>query len=169
MGDLYGTCSVSTCDRSPVARSLCLPHYKRWQRHGTPEAGMDSDPWLRFLNRRTITDDGCWVISGADRRTGYAKIKVDGTAHRAHRWAYERLVGPIPDGLVLDHLCRNRACANPDHMEPVTFRENVLRGEGPTAANARKTECPVGHSLADPYIVPSTGSRMCRICIKERG
>src|SRR5690606_27636904 len=88
---------------------------------------------------------------------------------RAHVASYELHVGPVPDGLVLDHLCRNRACINPSHMEPVPNRVNVLRGEGPTAVNARKTHCVNGHefSAENTHIRP-TGWRECKTCKRRQ-
>ena len=126
------------------------------------------DPLTRLLARRTITDDGCWIISGANPKSGYAFLEVDSQRLRAHRFMYEVLVGPIPEGLSLDHLCRRRACANPEHLEPVTHAENVLRGVSFAAANAAKEACERGHSLKDAYIVPSSGKRQCRECVRIR-
>lgn len=84
--------------------------------------------------------------------------------------SHELHKGPIPEGLVIDHLCRNRGCVNPDHLEAVTQRENILRGEGLAAANARKTHCPKGHPYSGEnlYVVPSSGRRQCRICADAR-
>lgn len=85
-----------------------------------------------------------------------------------HRVAWETLRGPIPDGMQLDHLCRQRACWNPDHLEPVSPRENVLRGVGITAMNAKKTHCPQGHPYDDANTgITSTGKRRCRACGRE--
>jgi hypothetical protein len=87
----------------------------------------------------------------------------------AHRFAYQMLVGPIPEGLTLDHLCRNTGCCNPEHLEAVTHRDNVLRGVSFAAVNAVKTECPRGHPYdsENTYIVPSTGGRLCRLCQRD--
>jgi hypothetical protein len=83
----------------------------------------------------------------------------------AHRWSWEKVNGSVPDDLHIDHLCRNRACVNPAHLEPVTRRENILRGVGITAQNARKTHCKNGHEFteANTYIRPG-GHRGCREC-----
>lgn len=93
---------------------------------------------------------GCWSWLGPLNHQGYGLFYVTRggrrVAHRVHRIAWELLRSLIPDGLTLDHLCRNRGCVNPDHLEPVTSRENVRRGIGPTAINRRKTHCPQGHA-----------------------
>lgn len=92
--------------------------------------------------------DECWGWLAHRNPKGYGRFSVTRTHHvQAHRFAYEQEVGPIPTGLTLDHLCRNRGCVNPAHLEPVTNRENVLRGETLPALNIRKTRCPNGHVL----------------------
>lgn len=113
------------------------------------------------------TDD-CWNWTGSRTASGYGRLKVAGKMRRAHRLTYELLVGPIPEGLVLDHLCRNRLCVRPTHLEPVTERENILRGEGWAALNARKTHCERGHELSpDNTYVDPRGGRICRTCSHE--
>ncbi len=106
----------------------------------------------------------CWLWL-ASTSNGYGQISVDGHDRQAHRVAYEMLVGPIPQGLQLDHLCRTQICVNPEHTEPVTQRVNILRGVGITAQAALKTECPQGHPYdeANTYVAPD-GARACRIC-----
>jgi hypothetical protein len=110
----------------------------------------------------------CWPWLGVTNFDGYGYFRRDGRTVMAHRYAYELEAGPIPEGLEPDHLCRNRACCNPAHMEPVTHRENVLRGEGTAAVNARKTHCPREHELSgDNLYVNPSGHRRCRTCQRE--
>src|SRR5262245_23865205 len=89
--------------------------------------------------------DACWSVEGSGNGKGYRQVQWDGRLRYAHRVTYEILRGPIPAGLTLDHLCRNRGCCNPWHTEPVPNRVNVLRGQGHTARNARRTHCTHGH------------------------
>lgn len=97
--------------------------------------------------------DLCWTWIGGTFTEGYGAFSpAAGRRVRAHRYAYELVVGPIPEGLVLDHLCRNILCVNPAHLEPVTSGENVLRGEGPPAKRARQTHCKRGHPLSGPNL-----------------
>lgn len=100
-------------------------------------------PIERFWVKFTRDPSGCWVWTAAvDKVTGYGKFHVASeTMGYAHRFAYETLVGPIPDGLDIDHLCRNRACVNPAHLEPVTRQVNLLRGETLAAAHAGDRDC----------------------------
>ena len=116
--------------------------------------------------------NGCFVWSGGLVH-GYGQFKTGGVQYIAHRWIYLQTRGPIQDGLQLDHLCRNRACVNPDHMEPVTNRENVLRGVGIPAINAKKTHCKNGHPFEGDniYVRVRPGARSgreCRTCKNEK-
>lgn len=109
---------------------------------------------------------GCWLWVGALKSDGYGSV-WEGARRTvgAHRLVYELLRGPIPVGLSLDHLCRVPSCVNPDHLEPVTHRVNVLRGASLQALNARKTHCPNGH----PYDARDRGGgRRCATCTRER-
>jgi hypothetical protein len=112
---------------------------------------------------------GCWEWTGT-RTKGYGKFQAESRRTvSAHRFAYELLVGVIPDGLTLDHLCRNRSCVNPEHLEPVTIGENVRRGYGFSGINARKTHCPEGHPLVPENLASSTkGWRACMTCKREQ-
>lgn len=116
----------------------------------------------------------CWLWMGGLNTGGYGRFTLDGRRQRAHRVAYALLVAPVPSGLELDHLCRVRHCVNPDHLEPVTRRENLLRGAGPAQAGyrqKRKTHCPQGH----PYDESNTfvwaarpSERSCIECNRVR-
>lgn len=109
---------------------------------------------------------GCWLWTSVLHRDGYGLIYISGKRLRAHRVAYEAFVGSIPDGLHLDHKCRTRCCVNPDHLEPVTPRENWRRGAAPSAVASRRTHCPNGHPYEGNNVVlrAATGWRRCREC-----
>lgn len=135
------TCSVEDCDRDVRCRSLCALHYRRWQRHGDPlvkktGGGRPALSWQALLTRVVWTAEGCWEWQGC-LNAGYGVIGRNGTTHRVHRIVYSRLVAQPPVGLDLDHLCRNRKCCNPLHLEPVTRAENLRRGAGPEVTRQR--------------------------------
>ena len=115
---------------------------------------------------------GCWLWLGP-LGDGYGRW-WDGKKHwPAHRFLWERINGPVPDGMEMDHLCRLRSCVNPDHVEAVTSRQNTLRGFGFCAVNARKTHCVKGHDLTDApvYVRKRDGRkwRSCMVCNRARG
>jgi hypothetical protein len=124
----------------------------------------------RFWTRVDRNTGGCWAWLGPKNPTsGYGTVKASGKSTYAHRVAYTLTHGPIPDGLVIDHLCRNPVCVNPDHLEVVTHRENVLRGIGPAARNARKTHCKHGHPFDEGNTyTDKRGQRHCRSCARGR-
>lgn len=109
----------------------------------------------------------CWNWVGNKTAGGYGQFVIrHGKLVYAHRYAYEALRGPIPATLQIDHLCRVRACVNPWHMEPVTNRENMLRGEAPTAKTWRSNACRRGHAFDEQNTVRYQGTRHCRTCIR---
>ena len=117
-----------------------------------------NDPRLPdlFWRKVEVADDGCWNWSAHRDKDGYGVWRHPGRhelGRRAHRISYSVLVEEIPKGLQIDHRCRNRACVNPGHLEPVTHRVNVDRGENYVAANRAKTHCPQGHELAGDNLV----------------
>lgn len=112
--------------------------------------------------------DNCWEWSGS-RRGGYGLFWLDGANRSAHRVSYELAGRAIPSGLVLDHLCRNRACVNPAHLEVVDQRTNIIRGVSPSAVNAAATYCLRGHELTDENTYSSGNNRNCVACSRIRG
>jgi hypothetical protein len=129
---------------------------------------IDRGVRTKLLERSIQADNGCWEWTGAKIPNGYGSIRSKTGQLLAHRVAYEIFVGPIPDGMSIDHLCRNRACVSAEHLEPVTTRENVLRGVGLTARNAVKTHCLRGHEFTPENTYwtknPSGPGRECRTC-----
>src|SRR3990167_1195949 len=115
------------------------------------------------------SDSACWNWTGTLTKTGYGHFSVaPGRLVYSHRVAYEILVAPAPVGFEqLDHLCRNRACCNPKHMEAVSLRVNVLRGISVSATNSAKTHCPAGHDLAGDnlYLKPRPNGKFARVCL----
>jgi len=110
----------------------------------------------------------CWIwLAAKGKKDGYGKVKIKGKMVQAHRATYEDVKGPIPEGLTLDHLCRNRACVNYDHTEPVTLWQNTLRSTNFVAENSRKALCIRGHELTPDNCYSShlaRGERQCKAC-----
>lgn len=122
-----------------------------------------------FWSKVEKTESGCWLWVGKVDKDGYGTIHY-GKYRRAHRLSYELLKGNIPEGLVIDHLCRNRACVNPTHLEPVTNHENLMRGSTIAANNLQKTHCRNGHLLAGDNLdrgKQNKGWRLCKTCRRE--
>jgi hypothetical protein len=132
---------------------------------------VDASTLARFEAKVAVDmETGCWLwLAARSGNNGYGAFRLsDGRRGYAHRVSYEHFVGPIPDGLQIDHLCRNRACCNPAHLEAVTQAENVLRGRGFAAVNARKTRCPSGHLYDETNTCHSGRSRYCRACARDK-
>ena len=134
-------------------------------------------PLMERLERNYVPEPntGCWLWHGAANEWGYGHVCVRGAVGDkgrnigAHRLMYEQTRGPIPGGMHLDHLCRTPACINPDHLEPVTPRENTMRSPiAPAALNIRKTHCPAGHPYNDVNTnTDPSGRRRCRACRRD--
>jgi len=123
----------------------------------------------RFLTKYSIdSTTECWIWDGCRDQDGYGQFHYQKTV-RAHRFIYEYIYGPIPDGMTVHHNCGIRECVNPDHLELLSCRDNVLQNGGPTAINAAKTHCKRGHSFDEPNTyVDKYGHRTCRACRKLR-
>lgn len=138
-----------------------------------PQGYWDHRPTAetRFWSHVDASGD-CWIWTGTLSPSGYGRFfwteNREARNGRAHRWVWEHLVGPIPPGYTIDHLCKNLVCVNPDHLEPVTAAVNVLRGESFVARNRRKVQCHRGHWFThDNTYVDKTGRRHCRICSRD--
>ena len=175
------TCSVNGCTGAALSRGWCKKHYTRWLRHGDVDAclrifGDDVARFWSYVDKNGPLAEAdtlasglgrCWAWRAPLATNGYARVQADGKKQYAHRVSY-RLAGHlIPDDLVLDHLCRNRGCVNPAHLEPVTQGENVRRGTAGDALRA-KTHCPQGHPYDEANTRMSRGSRLCRACGKAK-
>ena len=175
-----GTCVAAGCVRPARIKALCNAHYLRKRRYGDPLGSAPKRTMLeRFESKIVRRESGCWEWSGAHfQTTGYAIFNVpspkDGRWRpaTAHRIGYQLFVGPIPDGLNIDHLCRNRGCVNPAHLEPVQQRTNMLRGDAPSAISVRTNRCQRGHEFTpqNTHVRIRNGKpkRDCRECVRER-
>ena len=127
---------------------------------------------IQAIKERYIPEpiSGCWIWLGIPDKDGYGRFRIRKSQMPAHRVVYEFMKSPIPVGLTLDHKCRNKICVNPNHLEPVTNKINILRGVGAAAINSRKTQCLNKHRLSSDNLVKSylnKGQRVCAICFKE--
>jgi len=180
-------CVLDDCAREAglpgTARGLCHAHYRRWQRYGDPKGVPSPRPSLveRLWPKFQRNASGCWLWTATLNNKGYGMIGVGGQMRLAHRAAYELLVGPIPEGLDLDHLCHNadescaggtpcghRRCINPAHLEPATRSVNARRGRAyspEVMARRAPTHCPHGHAYDEANtLVSRQGWRRCRTC-----
>lgn len=125
---------------------------------------------IKFAIWTKATPDGCWTWQGTLTNKGYGFARRDGRRHPVHRLVYELVNGPIADGLVIDHLCRNRACIKPEHLRAVTLRENTMAAHSLsiTAINARKTHCVHGHPLSGDNLIGTPNRRRCKTCLRDR-
>lgn len=161
-------CSVATCHQRSTAHGLCHAHLVRQQRYGDPTAGppllmRGVDPIIRFMAKVQQEGD-CLIWIGSRNPKGYGTFKVGASAVLAHRWNYQQTFGSIADDLDLDHLCRNRACVKPQHLEPVPHAINIIRG----MKGYLRQACKRGHPITEENIyVDRDGHRNCRVCKNE--
>lgn len=154
----HGTCSVDDCTRPISSRGWCTKHYARWRNTGHPEGKFWIGWKLAKIDRRG--PDDCWEWQGARTSTGYGSVGHDFRHMSAHVLAYEHWVGPVPSGLELDHLCRNRACCNPAHLRPIPRADNR---RDVTPPQLRAT-CGKGHAFTPANTYYTSRSRQCREC-----
>lgn len=158
-------CTVSGCGEKHYALGWCKRHYRqaRAVRKPRPTAAE------RFASKWAAGLGGCHLWTASTSGDGrYGSFGVGRRLVRAHRWVWEQEHGPVPSGMDLDHLCRKTLCVNPAHLELVTHRENVLRGQSFAAVNAAKTHCKRGHPLtAENVRLIKGGGRQCVACARS--
>lgn len=167
-------CGIPDCGKQLHTGGLCGTHVRRAKLGQDMYAPVTSTLPVkeRFLTWvGPMLDGQCWEWQGSKNNKGYGCFSIENKLMLAHRVAYELFVGPIPEGLTIDHLCRNRICVNTEHLEPVPMRENWARGEANSAVSTRTGECQRGHPFdeANTYNRPN-GKRTCIACrrMKER-
>lgn len=160
-----GGCSVEGCEKlvRSIAKGLCRGHSQMLAMYGTTDSAEAAK--IRFEKHYEVADTGCWEWTGAKNPRGYGETSDKSTGREnvyAHRMAWELYRADIPEGLTIDHLCRNTSCVNPDHLEPVTFEENQRR------RGASVTHCPRGHEYTPENTYRRDGMRNCRACARVR-
>lgn len=163
------TCSIDGCERRAISRSWCQFHYNRWYKTGDTGSAQPTyirgNNILRFWSRTDpCRTDNCWVWVGDLLQNGYGRIQINGRGITAHSF----LIGRATRGLEWDHLCRNRTCVNPSHLEAVSHSVNVRRGVSIVAVNAQKTHCKRGHEFTETNTRPRKDhpGRTCRECTR---
>lgn len=159
-------CKIEKCSKPHDARGYCNTHYAYMLRNNKlpPKISLEEKFWERVVKTNT-----CWNWIGYITSTGYGLIKYEKNTIHAHRLSLSIHNIELKKDLVIDHLCRNRKCVNPNHLEQVSLRENTLRGYGAPAVNKRKKECLNGHSFDEKNTFHTKiGTRQCRTCRKIR-
>jgi hypothetical protein len=163
-------CADPGCVRDAHSRGLCSTHYGRHRIAGTlpQRAPVRALALSRFAQQIEESATGCWEWTGSLTYQGYGQFTIERKNVRTHRLAYELAGGELDETLVLDHLCRNRACCNPAHLEQVDQRTNTLRGVGPSAAFAHRNHCSAGHEYTEQNTRRVGTYRFCRTCDREK-
>ncbi len=167
-------CTVENCLRRHYAKGLCKRHYGRVQYHGSTDrlqSGLKAKPLRDRIDAQTDRTGDCWIWIGAMHTSGYGKVGAGGDGGAtllAHRASYELSVGPIPEGHQIDHLCRNRACVKPQHLEPVPALINMRRMNAACGIGSAKIECPKGHPYSEENTSHRNGRRHCKTCARDR-
>lgn len=158
-------CKIEGCERTyKIVRGMCMKHYQQFRKAGGPL--LKKPAAIEQFWDKVDKTEKCWMWTGSVSLSGYGIFNNDYKSHRAHRWIYEHMNGPIGD-LSIDHLCRNMLCVNPEHLEAVTTKENTRRGLQGILRTPR-TRCPQGHPYSKGNtIIMSSGRRVCRICNKR--
>lgn len=133
-----GFCVVESCGREGrVTRGMCSKHYAKWQRHGDPLAGRQNATQgpAQALALRSKSEGDCRIWTGSDTGNGYGVVRIAGRLVLAHRASYELANGPIPEGMVIDHLCHSRGCIEPKHLRAVTQKQNLENNATPNPRN----------------------------------
>jgi hypothetical protein len=159
-------CSVEECARARFCRGWCVNHYALWRRNGTPDKVQTRTSDADRFWPKVAKGAGCWNWTGGVVSTGYGLFKGYAMAtNLAHRWSYFLEHGHIDDELTIDHLCRNRLCVRPDHLELVTSAENLRRA----ARYDVHGTCKWGHAVTPDNIrINKTGDRQCVTCYQAR-
>lgn len=161
-------CLKEGCEKLKYCRGMCKTHYRKWvdenpdkKRKSILPRVYPAPPILQsVLDRVVAGHNNCWVYIGFKNKKGYGSF----LGKWVHRVTYQEMIGPIPDGFDIDHLCKNRSCCNPAHLEPVTHQENVRRGDTGNPQRGR-THCPSGHEYSKENTkIEANGSRSCRTC-----
>jgi hypothetical protein len=171
-GDGDQECPIVDCSRPVRKRGYCSACYYRLKDRGLlvnlPRLAPVRD---RFEEKVLRAPGGCWIWQGAKNDLGYGQlVAAGGRRVYAHRFSYEKYVGPIPDGLDLDHLCRTPSCVSPRHLQPVTHQENMRRGTSPSMLTFRLGRCQRGQAMTPEnlYVYPDGKKRECRACARLR-